>query len=47
MFSGIPLDKVCVHVINARAVSLLAMYRRSEKSRVSPNKLQGTVQNDI
>lgn len=49
VFSGIPLDKVSTSMtINAPAAVLLAMYQAvGEKQGVAPNKLQGTVQNDI
>ncbi|NLA61181.1 MAG: methylmalonyl-CoA mutase family protein [Firmicutes bacterium] len=49
VFSGIPLDKVSTSMtINAPAALLLAMYQVvGEKQGVSPDKLQGTVQNDI
>jgi methylmalonyl-CoA mutase N-terminal domain/subunit len=49
VFSGIPLDKVSTSMtINAPASILLAMYQAvGEKQGVPPEKLQGTVQNDI
>ncbi len=49
VFSGIPLDKVSTSMtINAPAAVLLAMYQVvGEKQGVSPEKLQGTVQNDV
>lgn len=49
LFEGIPLDKVSTSMtINATASILLAMYIAvAEKQGVSPDKLNGTVQNDI
>ena len=49
VFNGIPLDKVSTSMtINAPAAILLAMYQAvGEKQGVSPDKLSGTVQNDI
>ncbi len=49
LFSGIPLDQVTVSMtINAPAAILLAMYVCvAEKQGVSPDKLGGTLQNDI
>ena len=49
LFSGIPLDKVSTSMtINAPATVLLAMYIAvAEKQGVSPEKLRGTIQNDI
>lgn len=49
VFQGIPLDKVSTSMtINAPAAILLAMYQVvGEKQGVAPEKLQGTVQNDI
>jgi methylmalonyl-CoA mutase N-terminal domain/subunit len=49
LFEGIPLDKVSTSMtINATAAILLAMYIAvGEKQGVSPNKLNGTIQNDI
>jgi methylmalonyl-CoA mutase N-terminal domain/subunit len=49
LFDGIPLDKVTTSMtINAPATVLLAMYLAvAEKQGVSPDKLGGTVQNDI
>ncbi len=49
LFDGIPLDKVSTSMtINAPAAVLLAMYIAvAEKQGVSPDKLEGTIQNDI
>ncbi len=49
LFDGIPLDKVSTSMtINATAAVLLAMYVAvGEKQGVSPDKLNGTIQNDI
>lgn len=49
LFDGIPLDKVSTSMtINAPAAVLLAMYVAvAEKQGVSPDKLRGTIQNDI
>lgn len=49
LFDGIPLDKVSTSMtINAPASVLLAMYIAvAKKQGVSPNKLRGTIQNDI
>jgi methylmalonyl-CoA mutase N-terminal domain/subunit len=49
LFGGIPLDKVSTSMtINAPAAVLLAMYIAvAEKQGVSPDKLNGTIQNDI
>ncbi|MGI6684722.1 MAG: acyl-CoA mutase large subunit family protein [Bacillota bacterium] len=49
LFDGIPLDKVSTSMtINAPAAVLLAMYIAvAEKQGVSPEKLSGTIQNDI
>jgi len=49
LFGGIPLDKVSTSMtINAPASVLLAMYIAvAEKQGVSPDKLRGTIQNDI
>ncbi|MDO4720276.1 MAG: methylmalonyl-CoA mutase family protein [Peptostreptococcaceae bacterium] len=49
LFEGIPLDKVSTSMtINAPASVLLAMYIAvAEKQGVSPEKLRGTIQNDI
>jgi len=49
LFDGIPLDKVSTSMtINAPAAILLAMYIAvAEKQGVSPDKLKGTIQNDI
>jgi methylmalonyl-CoA mutase N-terminal domain/subunit len=49
LFDGIPLDKVSTSMtINAPASALLAMYIAvAEKQGVSPEKLRGTIQNDI
>jgi methylmalonyl-CoA mutase N-terminal domain/subunit len=49
LFSGIPLGKVSTSMtINAPASVLLAMYIAvAEKQGVTPDKLNGTIQNDI
>jgi methylmalonyl-CoA mutase N-terminal domain/subunit len=49
LFDGIPLDKVSTSMtINAPASILLAMYVAvAEKQDISPDKLSGTIQNDI
>ena len=49
LFDGIPLDKVSTSMtINAPAAVLLAMYIAvAEKQGVTPEKLNGTIQNDI
>ncbi len=49
LFKGIPLDKVSTSMtINAPAAVLLAMYIAvAEKQGVSPDKLSGTIQNDV
>lgn len=49
LFDGIPLDKVSSSMtINAPASILLAMYLAvAEKQGVPPNKISGTIQNDI
>ncbi len=49
LFDGIPLDKVSTSMtINAPASVLLAMYIAvAEKQGVTPDKLAGTIQNDI
>ena len=49
LFAGIPLDKVSTSMtINATAGILLAYYIvAAEKQGVSPDKLSGTIQNDI
>ncbi len=49
LFDGIPLDKVSTSMtINAPAAVLLAMYIAvAEKQGVSPERLRGTIQNDI
>lgn len=49
LFEGIPLDRVSTSMtINAPASILLAMYLAvAEKQGVSPDKLRGTIQNDI
>jgi methylmalonyl-CoA mutase N-terminal domain/subunit len=49
LFDGIPLDKVSTSMtINAPAAVMLAMYiAAAEKQGVSPEKLNGTVQNDV
>lgn len=49
LFEGIPLDKVSTSMtINAPASVLLCMYQAvAEKQGVTPDKLTGTIQNDI
>ncbi|MGI6127444.1 MAG: acyl-CoA mutase large subunit family protein [Planifilum sp.] len=49
LFEGIPLDQVSTSMtINAPASVLLAMYIAvAEKQGISPEKLRGTIQNDI
>ncbi|MFW6120402.1 MAG: acyl-CoA mutase large subunit family protein [Petrotogales bacterium] len=49
LFKEIPLDKVSTSMtINSTAAILLAMYvALAEKQGVSPDKLRGTIQNDI
>jgi methylmalonyl-CoA mutase N-terminal domain/subunit len=49
LFDGIPMDKVSTSMtINAPAAVMLAMYVvAAEKQGVSPEKLNGTVQNDV
>ncbi len=49
LFRGIPLEQVTTSMtINATAVILLALYVAvAEKNGVSPDKLRGTLQNDI
>ena len=49
LFDGIPLDKVSTSMtINAPAAILLAMYMAvAEQEGVPPEKLRGTIQNDI
>jgi methylmalonyl-CoA mutase N-terminal domain/subunit len=49
LFDGIPLEKVSTSMtINSTAATLLAMYIAvAEKQGVSPDKLNGTIQNDI
>jgi methylmalonyl-CoA mutase N-terminal domain/subunit len=49
LFDDIPLDKVSTSMtINATAAILLAMYMAiAEKQGISPEKLRGTIQNDI
>ncbi len=49
LFDGIPLDKVSTSMtINAPACVLLALYIAvAEKQGVSPDKLRGTLQNDM
>lgn len=49
LFNGIPLDKVSTSMtINAPASVLLAMYIVvAEKQGVTPDKIKGTIQNDI
>ena len=49
LFKNIPLDKVSTSMtINSTAVILLAMYIAvAEKQGVSPDKITGTIQNDI
>jgi methylmalonyl-CoA mutase N-terminal domain/subunit len=49
LFSGIPLDRVSTSMtINAPAAILLAMYIAvAEEQGIDPEKLRGTIQNDI
>jgi len=49
LFNGIPLDKVSTSMtINATAAILLAMYIAvAKKHGVEPNRISGTIQNDI
>src|SRR5688572_6306830 len=49
LFDGIPLDRVSTSMtINAPAAVMLAMYvATGEKQGVAPEKLNGTVQNDV
>ena len=49
IFEGIPLDKVSTSfTINGTATILLAMYKRSRRSRASPQeRIAGTIQNDL
>ncbi len=49
IFDGIPLDKISTSMtINAPAAILLAMYIAvAENQGIDPEKLQGTIQNDI
>ncbi len=49
LFNGIPLDKVSTSMtINAPATVVLAMYIAvAEKQGISPDKLNGTIQNDV
>jgi len=49
LFNGIPLNKVSTSMtINAPATVLLAMYIAvAEKQGISPDKLNGTIQNDV
>ena len=49
LFAGIPLDKVSTSMtINAPAMILLGMYIVvAEEQGVPPNKIRGTIQNDI
>jgi methylmalonyl-CoA mutase N-terminal domain/subunit len=49
LFAGIPLDRVTTSMtINAPASILLAMYMvAAEKQGVSPDKIGGTIQNDL
>jgi methylmalonyl-CoA mutase N-terminal domain/subunit len=49
LFDGIPLDKVSTSMtINSPAALLLAMYIAvGEKAGVTPDKLTGTIQNDV
>jgi methylmalonyl-CoA mutase, N-terminal domain len=49
LFNGIPLDKVSTSMtINSTAAILLAMYIAvAKKQGVDPNRISGTVQNDI
>lgn len=49
LFDGIPLDRVSTSMtINSTAAILLAMYLAvAEKQGISPDKVSGTIQNDI
>jgi methylmalonyl-CoA mutase, N-terminal domain len=49
LFHGIPMDKVTTSMtINAPAIILLAMYQLvAEEQGITPDKLGGTIQNDI
>ncbi len=49
LFNKIPLDKISTSMtINSTAIILLAMYIAvAEKQGISPDKLRGTIQNDI
>jgi len=49
LFDGIPLDKVSTSMtINATASILLALYQvAAEEQGVTPDKLRGTIQNDL
>jgi methylmalonyl-CoA mutase N-terminal domain/subunit len=49
LFEGIPLDRISTSMtINSPAAILLAMYVvLGEKQSVSPDKLKGTIQNDV
>ena len=49
LFEGIPLDKVSTSMtINGPAAVLLAMYVAvAEKQGITPDKLRGTIQNDV
>ncbi len=49
LFDGIPMDKVSTSMtINSPAAVLLSMYMAvAEKQGVSPEKLRGTIQNDL
>jgi methylmalonyl-CoA mutase N-terminal domain/subunit len=49
LFNGIPLDRVSTSMtINAPAAVLLAMYQAvGEKQGILPEKLKGTIQNDV
>ncbi|MGN0955029.1 acyl-CoA mutase large subunit family protein [Dialister sp.] len=49
IFDGIPMDKISTSMtINAPAAVLLAMYvAAAEKKGIRPDKLKGTIQNDI
>ena len=49
LFEGIPLDKVSTSMtINGPAAVLLAMYVAvAEKNGITPDKLSGTIQNDV
>ena len=49
LFAGIPLDKVSTSMtINGPAAVLLAMYVAvAEKNGITPDKLSGTIQNDV